>query len=152
LAGADTLPPPPEAPARRGLADRLLSRRAAALLARNTVVSCGVIALNLMLLWLLVEWFHVRELPAAALAFVVANSFQYAFGRAWIFRGTERGVTSGYFYFFVNAGIGLFITLTLYAAFLEFTSIHYLVARIIVSVFAGLTVFLLNAILNFRQL
>jgi putative flippase GtrA len=144
--------PLPEAPRPRGLIERLLSRQAAVLLARNTVVSCGVIGLNLVLLWLLVEYLAMDELPAAAIAFVIANSFQYAFGRAWIFRGTERGVASGYLYFFVNAGIGLVITLTLYAALLEYTSIHYLVARIIVSVFAGLTVFLLNATLNFRQL
>ena len=36
-------------------------------------------------------------------------------------------------------------------AILEFTSIHYLVARVIVSLFAGLIVFVLNAVFNFRR-
>jgi len=131
---------------------RFLSRRAAAMLARNSVVSCLVFAVNLLLLWVMVETLGVETLAAAAIAFVLANSLQYAFGRLWIFRGTERGVASGYLFFFVNAGIGLAITLALFVAFLAFTPLHYLVARIIVSVFAGLAMFLLNATLNFRQL
>lgn len=147
-ANLDTPVPEPQA----DWLDRLFSRRAAGLLARNTVVSCGIIVLNLIMLWLLVETVGVDELPAAAIAFILANSVQYFFGRNWIFRGTERGVASGYVWFVVNAGVGLVITMTLFAAMLEFTSIHYLAARIIVSVFAGLTVFLLNATLNFRLL
>jgi hypothetical protein len=48
--------------------------------------------------------------------------------------------------------IGLLITVGLFAALIRWTPIHYLVARVLVSVFAGLTVFLLNAVLNFRRL
>ena len=40
----------------------------------------------------------------------------------------------------------------LFDALVRFTPIHYLVARVIVSVFAGLVMFLLNAVLNFRRL
>lgn len=122
------------------------------MLLRNTVVSCLVFAFSLALLWLLVETMRFDKVLAAALSFVAASSVHYAFGRAWIFRGTERGVTAGYAYFLVNAGVGLVITVTLYAAFLRFTSINYLVARTIVSVFAGLAMFVLNATLNFRRL
>ena len=42
--------------------------------------------------------------------------------------------------------------MTLFAALLRWTPINYLVARTLVSVVAGLAVFLLNAILNFRRL
>ena len=42
--------------------------------------------------------------------------------------------------------------MVLYAAILEFTAIHYLVARVIVSLVAGLMVFVLNAVFNFRQI
>jgi len=122
------------------------------MLARNTVVSCLAFAFDLALLWALVRWAGVGKLPAAAIGFVAANTLHYALGRSWIFRGTERGVASGYVYFLVNAAIGLAITMTLYAAFLRYTSVNYLVARVIVSVFAGLAVFVLNAVLNFRRL
>ena len=134
------------------LAERLFSRNAAMLLARNTVVSCLVFAVGLALLWALVEFGGMNKLVAAALGFLASNSIHYAFGRAWIYRGTERGLASGYGYFLINAGIGLVITIALFAAFLRWTSMHYLVARIVVSVFAGLTMFLLNAMLNFKRL
>lgn len=135
-----------------GLAARLLSRKAGAMLVRNTVVSCLAFAFDLGLLWVLVQWAGMDKLLAAAIGFVAANTLHYALGRSWIFRGTDRGVASGYAYFLVNAAIGLAITMVLYAAFLRFTTINYLVARVIVSVFAGLAVFVLNAVLNFRRL
>lgn len=136
----------------RGLAVRLFSRKAAAMLARNTVVSCGAFAFDLLLLWALVSLADWGKLEAAALGFVVANTLHYALGRSWIFRGTERGIAGGYVYFLINAGIGLCVTMTLYAAFLRYTPINYIVARVVVSVFAGLAVFVLNAVLNFRRL
>lgn len=122
------------------------------MLARNTVVSCGIFAFDIALLWLLVEQAGMGKVAAAAVAFVVANSLHYGFGRSWIFRGTDRAFASGYFYFLVNAGIGLVITLSLFAAMIRWTPINYLVARVLVSVISGLTVFVLNAVLNFRRL
>jgi putative flippase GtrA len=135
-----------------GLLSRLLSRKAGAMLVRNTVVSCFAFGFDLALLWALVRWAGMGKLPAAAIGFVAANTLHYALGRSWIFRGTDRAVASGYVFFLINAAIGLAVTMVLYAAFLRFTSIDYLVARVIVSVFAGLAVFVLNAVLNFRRL
>jgi putative flippase GtrA len=146
-------PPGAEPPGRaRGLAARLFTRDAAAMLMRNTVVSCFAFAFDLVLLWALVRLAGWGKLEAAVLGCVAANTLHYALGRRWIFRGTERGVTDGYVYFLINASIGLFLTMTLYAAFLRFTPINYIVARVVVSVFAGLAVFVLNAVLNFRRL
>ncbi|WP_404711978.1 GtrA family protein [Sphingomonas sp. MMS24-J13] len=134
-----------------GLIRRLASRRTGAMLVRNTVVSCGTFLFDLVLLWALVRYAGVGKVAAAAIGFVAANTVHYVLGRSWIFRGTERGLAAGYVYFLINATIGLVVTITLYAAFLRFTPINYLVARVIVSVFAGLAVFALNAVLNFRR-
>ncbi len=131
---------------------RLLSRQAGGMLARNTVVSCLAFAFDLALLWLLVEFLHMDKVLAAALAFVVATSLHYAFCHSWIFTGTERALGSGYVYFLINAVIGLVITVTLFAAVIRWTPINYLVGRTLVSIVAGLAVFLLNALLNFRRL
>jgi len=139
-------------PARRTrLVDRLLSRRGAILLFRNTVVSTGVFLLGLGLLWLLVEEVGMAKVPAAALSFRAANTVHYLFGRAWIYRGSDRKVVAGYAYFLVNALVGLGVTLLLFAAFLAL-GMHYIPARIVTSVFAGLVLFVLNAVLNFRSL
>ncbi|SFG14617.1 Putative flippase GtrA (transmembrane translocase of bactoprenol-linked glucose) [Novosphingobium sp. CF614] len=136
---------------RQGLAARLLSVRVGAMLMRNTVVSCFVFVIGLVTLWMLVSLAGVDEVIAAGIGFVIANTLHYALGRSWIFRGSERGLRTGYVLFLINAGVGLFVTMGLYALMLRFTAMNYLVARIVVSVFAGLVVFVLNAVLNFRQ-
>ena len=89
---------------------------------------------------------RARSLPSSS-----PTQSTIVFGRAG-FRGTERAFASGYFYFLVNAGIGFVITISLFAMMIRLTSVNYLVARVAVSVIAGLTVFLLNAVLNFRRL
>lgn len=139
-------------PRPRSIVHRLLSLNAAAMLGRNTVVSCCTFLAGLVLLWLLVEELGLARVPAAALSFLFATTLHYVFGRTWIYRGTERGLAAGYGYFLINAGVGLAVTTILFAALIELTSIHYIVARVLVSVVAGLVMFLLNAILNFRRL
>lgn len=133
------------------LLHRLFTRRVGAMLVRNTVVSCLVFGISLFSLWALVTFAGTGHMVAAGTGFIAANTLHYSFGRLWIFKGTDRGVKTGYLLFLVNAGVGLAVTLTLYALFLEFTAMNYLVARTIVSVFAGLTVFVLNAVWNFRR-
>jgi putative flippase GtrA len=134
-----------------GLLARLLTWRVGAMLWRNTVVSCTVFVFGLGVLYALVQWAGFPEVPAAGIGFLAANSLHYLFGRAWIFRGTERRASTGYALFLINALVGLVVTMVLYAALLEFTPMNYLVARVVVSVFAGLIVFVLNAVLNFRR-
>ena len=121
------------------------------LLWRNTVVSVGVFTFGLGLLWLLVEQAAMPKLPAAGLSFIASNSIHYLFGRAWIYRGSERKLAAGYAYFLGNAVIGLVVTVALFAGFMAL-GMHYIVARIVTSVFAGLVLFVLNAVLNFRSL
>ena len=133
------------------LVRRRLSRRGAVLLGRNTIVSIGVFLLGLAFLWVLVEQFGVPKVPAAGISFLAANSIHYVFGRTWIYRGTDRPAAAGYAYFILNALVGLAITLVLFAGFMAL-GMHYILARIVTSMFAGLVLFLLNAVLNFRSL
>ena len=135
----------------RGFAKRLFSRNTGVLFARNTLVSCLVFAFGLGLLWLLVESLAMNKLAAAAIAFLASNSLHFLFGYHWIYRGTERRLAPGYGYFLVNAAIGFVITMVMFAALLRWTALNYLVARVLVSVFAGLVMFLLNAVLNFKR-
>jgi putative flippase GtrA len=135
------------------LAARLWSTKTGWMLARNTVVSTGVFLLGLGLLWLLVERRGTDTLVATAISFLIATSLHYALGRAWIFKGTERSMLPGYGFFLINAGIGLVVTVGLMALLLALIpDRYYLVARVVVSLFAGLAMFLLNGILNFRRI
>ena len=155
ISGASPAPETPElegakdkAPA--GLIGRLLTGRVAGLLARNTVVSCFAFVFDLALLWAFVEYLGMNKLVAAAIAFVIATTLHYAFARTWIFKGTERAVGSGYVYFLINAVVGLVLTLVLFWAFMAI-GLHYVIARVVASVFAGLTIFVLNAVFNFKS-
>ncbi|MXO91723.1 GtrA family protein [Pontixanthobacter aquaemixtae] len=134
------------------LVSRLLRPRVGWMLLRNTVVSTGVfVVFGLGLLWLLVEQGGMDTVLSTGISFVAANTAHYIFGRTWIFRGTDRGVASGYALFLINGGIGLAITMGSMALLLEHTPINYLAARIVVSVIAGLAMFVLNAVWNFRR-
>ena len=134
----------------RNLLRRLLTLRVADMFARNTLVSCAVFLFDLALLWMLVEYLAMNKLVAAALAFLVAITIHYGFARVWIFTGSERALTSGYVYFLINAFVGLVLTIVLFWAFMAI-GLHYVPARVVASVFAGLAAFLLNAMLNFRS-
>lgn len=136
----------------QGWTQRLWSRHAAVLLGRNTVVSIAIFLLGLGVLWLLVEYGGVHALIATAITFLAATTIHYALGRAWIFRSTDRKLVPGYGLFLVNALLGLAVTVVLMAVLLRWTPTHYLVARTFVSLFAGLAMFLSNAIWNFRKL
>ncbi len=130
---------------------RFFKRHVGGMLVRNTVVSTGVFLAGLGILWLLVEGAGVNAVLATALSFLIANSIHYIFGRTWIFAGSDRKLSTGYALFLANAVVGLAVTVGLFWVLTEFTPMNYLVARVIVSVFAGLAVFALNASLNFRQ-
>jgi putative flippase GtrA len=99
----------------------------------------------------LVEKLRVPKIPAAAISFIAANSIHYVFGRTWIYRDTQRKVVAGYTFFIINAVAGLVLTLVLFATMMAL-GMHYILARIVASVFVGLVLFLLNAVLNFRSL
>lgn len=125
---------------------------AARLFARNTVASFFTFGVDVALLWLAVELAGAPYLPTAAVAFLVAMSLHYALSRLWVFRGTERGMAAGYVYFLINAGIGLVVTIGAFWALMELAGLHYLVARVLASIVAGILVFFLNAVFNFKAL
>ena len=126
--------------------------RAAAMLWRNTVSSTAAFLVGIGALWLLVEQAGMDEYLATAISFIMANSLHYVLGRLWIFAGSARAVGSGYLSFFVNAMIGLAVTMALFAVFYDLAGMHYLLARVIASLFAGLAMFVSNALFNFKSL
>nr|WP_137676792.1 GtrA family protein [Parerythrobacter lutipelagi] len=141
---ADELP-------RGNLLARLLKVRVGWMLVRNTIVSTGVFLIGLGVLWLLVERGGMDAAIASGIGFIVANTLHYVLGRAWIFRGTDRGVGAGYALFLINGGVGLAITVGLMALLVWATPVNYLVLRVLVSGIAGLAMFVLNATINFRR-
>jgi putative flippase GtrA len=114
-------------------------------------VSIFAFSIGLFILWALVAHLGWPEVGAAAISFFAANTLHYALGRAWIYRGSQRHPVSGYAYFLINALVGLAVTVSLFALLIGW-GVHYLLARVLVSIVVGAVLFLLNAFLNFRSL
>lgn len=132
--------------------EAVVDNRQVRMFGRNTVASSIAFALDLLILWGLVELLDVPHLIAAVVAFLVPMTLFYVLSREWVFPGTKRGVAAGYVYFLVNIGIGFLVMLAVFAALLNFTEIHYLAARVAGSVVSGIVIFLLNGIFNFKEL
>jgi putative flippase GtrA len=134
------------------LRERLLNRHGSILFIKNAAASSVSFLLDLLLIWIMVESLGVFSIVAVAAGFIAANAFHYLLARIWVFRGSERGHLSGYFYFLSNALIGLVVILGAFALLTEVLGVSFIVARVIASLCAGTLVFVLNATLNFRHL
>jgi putative flippase GtrA len=129
----------------------LFSRHGAVLFLRNAVASSLCFAVDMVLIWLLVSRVGVDKFVAVTVGFLVANALNYLLARVWVFRETDRGLFAGYVYFLGNALVGLAIILAGFALLTGPIAMHYLLARVIISLCAGTIVFVLNATLNFHE-
>jgi len=132
--------------------EKIVESRQAKMLGRNTVASIITFTLDLAILWALVELAGLPHVPAAVLSFVLPMVLFYTLQRTWVFPNTNRGVASGFVYFMINVGVGFAAMLATFWALLEFTPIHYLIARVLASVVNGIVIFVLNGMFNFKQL
>ena len=119
---------------------------------KNTAASTVTFLLDLSILWMLVEFAAVPHVPAAVVAFVLPTTLFYFLQREWVFAGTTRGRAKGFAYFLVIICIGFVAMMATFWALLEFTEIHYLLARIAASIVYGILLFVLNGVFNFKQL
>ncbi|MFN3944735.1 MAG: GtrA family protein [Allosphingosinicella sp.] len=126
--------------------------RGAKLFGRNTVASIVAFTIDIALLFAFVEWVGLSYLVGATVAFLIAMTVQYVISRIWVFSHSDQGLVKGYVLFLLNAGVGLVITLAAFAALLWWAGLHYLIARLIASAIAGIAVFFLNAVFNFKEL
>lgn len=119
---------------------------------RNTIASTITFLLDLAILWALVELASMPRVTAAAIAFLLPLIIFYYLQRGWVFAGNEQGRLRGFAFFSMNVGIGYIAMLAVFWALVEFTTIHYLIARLLASVVYGLLLFGLNGRFNFKQL
>lgn len=134
------------------LGEDVAGNRKVRMFGRNTVASTAAFLLDLLILWLLVDFAGFPRVPAAIVAFLVPMILFYILEREWVFPGTSRGVAKGFAYFMVNIGIGFLVMLGTFWALLLLTDLHYLIARVAASAVSGIVVFFLNGIFNFEEL
>ena len=130
----------------------ITSKRGLKMFGKNTVASTIAFLLDLAILWALVELLAFPRVPAAVVAFLVPMVVFYFLEREWVFPDSDRKMASGFVYFAINIGIGFLVMLAVFWSLLEFTTLHYLLARIAASAVSGVVIFLLNGVFNFKQL
>lgn len=107
-------------------------------------------ALDLALLSLFIDVFHLYYVVAAGVAFVIATSLNYVISRRYVFTGSERGVRSGYLLFLLIGGVGVLIITTLMYVLVDVFTFHYLISRILIAGVVGWWNYLMNLHVNFK--
>ncbi len=106
--------------------------------------------LDLLLLYLLIDYFEIYYVGATALAFSIAVSINYFVSRRFVFTGTLRSVHAGYGIFILIAGAGMVAVTGLMVVLVELFHLPYLPARVIVASIVGLWNYGMNLYVNFK--
>ncbi len=117
---------------------------------RYTLVGGGTFGFDLILLYVVTEYLGVPYYIATAGAFLVAVSINYFISRRFVFKGTERGMHSGYLYFILIALAGAAITTTGVMLLVTYGGLYYMIARVLVAFVVGTINYLSNLFFNFR--
>ena len=118
---------------------------------RFSLSSSTTLLIDLFLLGVLVEFFHVYYLTAAAISFTSSNSINYIISRFWGFKETQRRLARGYFIFITIGTFGLILTVYLMWIFVDILNVFYFLARIMVAIIEGTISFVLHYFLTFRM-
>lgn len=106
--------------------------------------------IDLLLLYLLIDYLHIYYVQATALAFGIAVSINYFVSRRFVFTGTRRSVHAGYAIFLLIAGAGMVAVTGLMVVFVEVLHLPYLPARIMIAGIVGLWNYGMNLYVNFK--
>ena len=117
---------------------------------RYSTVGVLTFGLDLCILYVLTEVFHVFYLYAIAVGFTVGITVNYTICRPWVFKHTERTLHLGYWYF-VGAGfVALLVILSSVGLLVGTFGVPLFVARVIVSGIVGYGNYLMNLYWNFK--
>jgi dolichol-phosphate mannosyltransferase len=130
-----------------------VARTTRAQLARFLMVGGLGILVNLAVLWALVDLASWNYLPAAALSFVAAVTFNFAGNRAFAFRNESRGagrVASQYAKFFAVSAMSLVVNLAALFVLVDTAHLWYILGQFIAIVAATACNFAGNKLWTFR--
>jgi putative flippase GtrA len=117
---------------------------------KYALVGGSTFAFDLVLLFVLVDYFKMNEVVAAGVAFVIAVSINYLISRTFVFKGTKQGLKTGYINFIIIALIGLLIVTSGMYLMTVVLQWNYLASRVIVAGFTGCWNYLMNLFVNFK--
>ena len=120
------------------------------LLLRYGMAGVVSFAVEMSLLYALLQVAVMPYYVSVSVAFLVATILQYEACHFWVFGSSNRRVREEYLYFMTILFSGLLLTLGLVSFFVSIAGVGVLVARLISSVFVSMWDFSMNAVFNFR--
>jgi len=128
----------------------VVNRKSVRRFAKSFGVGLVTFSLDLALLFLFIDVFHMYYLLSAATAFIIATSINYVLSRRYVFLGTDRPVHSGYAFFILIGVVGVCAITVLMYLFVDILHLHYIVSRVLVAFVVGWWNYLMNLYVNFR--
>jgi putative flippase GtrA len=116
------------------------------------IIASGIATLaDLTLLLFFTEIIGIFYLASATMAFILGSSLNYSINKYWNFKKSKVKYLRGLLSFTIIGAIGLILTLSLMAFFVEFLNIHYLIARIIAAFLIVIWNFIMNRVFTFKN-
>ena len=109
-------------------------------------------SLEVLLLFLLVQFVSIYYLIATTLAFIISDSLGFTLNFKWGFKESKTGTLRGYNFFILFSCLALVLTLLLMRFFVDTIGLHYILSRIIILSFTGLLNFSLNYAITFKMI
>jgi putative flippase GtrA len=117
---------------------------------RYSVVGTSAFVFDLLLLSLFVDVLQLPVVPAAGVAFTIATAGNFLVSRYAVFQYSSRNMSTGFANFLLVAVVGVAFTMGCMYMLTQYTSVHYLVSRVVIAVLVGIFNYLMNLYVNFR--
>jgi len=97
-----------------------------------SIVGVSNTLINLLVLFILTDFFHVYYIISAVFAFIVAVTNSFILNTIWTFKEKiKHKAKEKYVKFFIISVLALLANLLILYAFVEYFNMHYLIAQII---------------------
>ena len=128
-----------------GIAHPMLAR-----FIRYTLTASSFSALDIIILFIFVDFLGIFYLYAATFSFIIANTAHYFVVRNWGFKGSKRKRGEGYLWFIGISVMSLTITLVLLEYLVDDAGWHYIPAKILIAVIVGIINFFVHYYFTFK--
>ena len=106
--------------------------------------------INLLVLYVTVEFLHVHYFIGAILGFVLAITSNFYFNKKWTFHNHSKNYREQYVKYFTVSLICAGLSLGLLLLFVEVFNFWYILGQFIAIVFCGVVSFILNKMWSFE--
>lgn len=117
---------------------------------KYAAVGISTFSIDLVLLFVLTDFFEIQYLASTAIAFLAAVSLNYLFSRRFAFKGTERKPMSGYINFVQIALVGIALTTCFMWLLSVHTELNYFLIRMVIAGIVGMINYFSNLYINFK--